>query len=272
MPYSCKMIPYQGLKIKAEVDVLLEKSDFSLARRIDKPLAESGIDCSCGVPVIPLSAPLLDEFYYRIPSMSMTFVDDEETCEAASYKLCELARDNWNGENIDFSNYENAIEKKGNCFQIIYSAKNLHKREIPYVRKFQKQSEMIECKIQDLFKKDKKYDVKGSIFLEHSPTNLNYRHFELKLQDAQGKIIKSGGISSYPESGKNETSKSGRDCFTRYVLKNFLAKDFTIDKIPEEASCLPESIFFDDSFSDEVREKNRNQTKELFFFVKIEKQ
>jgi hypothetical protein len=270
MPYSCKLIPYKGLKIKVDVDALLETSDFALARRVDMPFSESGINDSCGSYVIPDDAPFMEDLFRRIPSMSMTFVDDDETYEAAFYQQCGLACGDWNGENIFFSNYSETIEKKENCFQLIYSAKHLHNVEIPYARKFLKESDMTDCKIQEKFDKNAIYNVKGVTILNHSPKNLNYRHFELTLKDVEGKIVTSSKISSYPDAHKNPTSKSGRDKFVLFVLDNLLKTDFDIN-MSEQVKNLPESIFFDSSIQNEEREKNKAQMQKDFTSANIEK-
>lgn len=270
MPYSYKLIPYKGLKTMVDVDALLNTSDFSLARRVDIPFSESRIVDCCGSYVIPDDAPFMADLFHRVPSMSMTFVDDDETFEAASYHLCDLACGDWNGENINFSNYNETIEKKENCFQLIYSAKHLHNVEIPYVRKFLKESDMIDCRIQEKFDKNTEYDVKGITILKHSPKNLNYRHFELILKDAEGKTVTSSKISSYLDARKDPISKSGRNKFVLFVLDNLLKTDFDIC-IPDQANPIPEKVFFDIGVENEICEKNKALMQEGFKSANIEK-
>lgn len=266
MPYSCKFIPYKGLKTEVDVGVLLDNADFSIARRCDY---STDILRKCGDSyLIPQDSNILEEFYERLPSMSMTYVYDEESLESASYRLHKPACDKWNGENVNLVDCKNSIEKKDPCFQLVFSAKKLHNISIPYSKKFGSLEDFVKHNIEEAFAKDKTYPVVGKIILQHSPTQLNYYHFELMLLDDNGNPLKN--VSSLQKALANPHSKiNGRDCFALYVLDQ-MTKYFEVNHAFDGTSSLPESLFCDNGVLPEDREKNRIEMQNSFKDVTLE--
>ena len=211
--------------------------------------------------------------------MSMTFVDDQETLESASYKVNVPHDNKWNGKNVDFSNYKSAVEKNSDCFQIIYYAKNLHVQKVPYVRTFQSAEEAKEHGFQGVFRKTDVHECEGIIFLKHSPNDLNYRHFELKLYDQEHKEIRFGKLNPYSkaransesESCEKKASKGGRDSFVLYVLDNCLTTDFFIDELPDGEQFIKEECFFEEAIPAEERENSKQQMIKEFNAADVEK-
>ena len=276
MPYSYKLVPYKGLKIEADVDSLIKISDFPLARRVNISFSSSGIKGKKGNFVIDPDAQFLEDFFKYIPSMSMTFVDDQETLESASYKVNVPHDNKWDGKNVDFSNYKNAVEKNSDCFQIIYYAKNLHAQKVPYIRTFPNEDEAREHGIQGVFRKTDVHECEGTMFLKHSP---NYRHFELKLYDRVHKEIEFGKLNHYSKARENsesescekKASKKGRDSFVLYVLDNYLTTDFFIDELPDDEQFLKEECFYEDAIPAEEREICKQQMIKEFNAADVEK-
>ena len=79
------------------------------------------------------------------------------------------------------------------------------------------------------FKKGSKPKVKslpgtmnGEINLKHTPTDLNYRHFELKIHDDKGKIVEN--LRSF-QSAQMKPQRNGIDDLAQYIFEHILRKN-----------------------------------------------
>ena len=272
MQYSFKLIPYKGLQIEADVDVLLKTSDFSLARRCDNEISDL---VACGnTYIIPYEPAFLENIYKQIPQMSLTYVDDTESIESASYRLHKPASDDWQGDNVDFDKLEKTIEKKEPCFQLVYNAQNFHNVQIPYSRKFEKAKDAVKYGLSELFSKGKQpfsreapYKTNATLKLKHSPTLLNYRHFVLRIYDGKSELVEK--ISSYKDATGNP-KRNGVDEIALYIWEHILRKNFKVNTLFPKTSSLPEALFYDDNISQKDRDQNKAETHTRFNNANLE--
>ena len=94
--------------------------------------------------------------------------------------------------------------------------------------------------VKNKFTKSKFYHGLGQIWLKHSPTKLNYWHYELKLENSESQLIKDAKYKSVDDAEKKNMKQS----FIEYVWDNYLYKHFWVDMNPCKAD-LEMSNFHD---------------------------
>ncbi len=274
--YPSFMVPYIGLNPKVSVDALLVYSDFAIARRIDQPYSDTDFQkMADGLYYVKNESSLHDEFFERIPKLSVTMLRCEYPIETAKYKLkMKPRKDDWKGNIVvwPWKHWFQAI-MMNESYLIVYKASRLQNQPIKYQRKFNNKKEAEELKeyyeelddalITNKFTKETRYTGIGKIFLEHSPTMLNYWHYELKLEDSEGKEIDKVKIPASGEINKKQD-------FVEYVWKNFLSKRLRIDKNP---CCedIPYKCFYDNMYGSRKRQGKRIINKCLFSIFPIAK-
>ena len=141
------------------------------------------------------------------------------------------------------------IQPKASCL-MVYKAKLIHRKPVDYQRKFERKDEAIQVQncydgleediVKNKFTKSKFYHGLGQIWLKHSPTKLNYWHYELKLENSESQLIKDAKYKSVDDAEKKNMKQS----FIEYVWDNYLYKHFWVDMNPCKAD-LEMSNFHD---------------------------
>ena len=249
--YPSYMVPYVGLNPEIKVDDLLEYDDFAVARRVDGALSDSDIIIKPdGVGIVRTDSSIRVDFFERVPNLSLTMLRLEHPLSSALYDLAMKAGDDdWKGRLVMPWRLKGkaAINKDG--FLMVYRAAVIHSQPTEYKRRFEsledaKLSQDYYERLKDdivanAFSKKKFYNAIGRIYLQHSPTLLNYWHYELKLVDSEGNFINS---VKYKENEPYDKMNM-RPSFVSYVLDHFLFKLFWIDKNPCSRD-IPFSFFF----------------------------
>ena len=109
--------------------------------------------------------------------------------------------------------------------------------------------------------------MNGEINLKHTPTDLNYRHFELKIHDDKGKIVEN--LRSF-QSAQMKPQRNGIDDLAQYIFEHILRKNFEVDKLFSGTSSLPEDVFFDGNIPAEERELHKKEMLESYNSADIE--
>lgn len=247
MLYPAYMVPRVGLEKDVKVDDLRQKGDMAVARRIDRAFDEKEFrKMSDGTYVVRMDSALHEETFERIPNMSMTMLRRLFPIESAKYDLRMKPKvDDWKGGMVNpWTNRGKAIKLK-DVYLMVYKVSSLQNQPAEYQRRFENKSlaEQVQQNYKGLkedirqgqFQKAKYYGGTGHIYLKHSPTKLNYWHYELVLENAEGEII--NGVK---RTGDQQNMKP---TFVEYVWNHFLNKQFWIDENPSED--IPESCFYD---------------------------
>lgn len=274
--YPSFMVPYVGLIRKVEVGSLLKHGDFAVARRVDRPLSSKDIKTfSDGSGIVRQDSLLLSDFFERIPYMSMTMLRQEFPITSAKYDLkMRPTDDDWNGGVVFPCQYWHKAIKKSDCFLMVYKAKNLHGMPSQHQARFdniidaQNQQDYYEGLKDDIvtnnFRSKKYYKGTGRIFLRHSPTALNYWHYELELTKSEGGAVK--GVK-YKANEKPEQMNL-KQSFVNFVWETYLCKHFWVDKNPCE-NDIPMTCFIDKKVSCFKRQMSERLNKCLFATMPI---
>lgn len=268
--YPSAMIPFAGLSTSIDVDDIIVNNDFALARRIDRAFSTADIkefpDGSC---IVKEDSTLLDDFFERIPFLSMTMLRSSFPIEFARFIGC---RDSWNGGIVFPWKYRGLKGINPNSYLMVYKARNLHNQPVQYKRRFVNQTEA--KKNQDYYEQLKDdivmnaftnmtlYSGIGGISLRHSPTPMNYWHFELVLKNREGEIIKNA---------KQESKVNMKTTFVNYVWDQYLKKHFWVNNNPINEE-IPLSFFFDKHTCAPIRRIAKTITRALFTLCPIVKE
>lgn len=241
------MVPRVGLWKDVKVDELRQNGDMAVARRVDRIIEKKEVRrMSDGTYVVRMDSALHDETFVRIPNMSMTMLRRLFPIDSAKYDLKMRPKvDDWKGGMVNpWTNRGKAIRLRNACL-MVYKISSLQNQPAEYQRKFENKNlaEQVQQNYKGLkedisqkkFKRSIYYEGVGHIYLKHSPTRLNYWHFELILENAEGEAINSVKITG--------DQKNMRPTFVEYVWNHFLNKQFWIDENP--CDDIPESSFFD---------------------------
>ena len=247
LSYPAYMVPHRGLLKEVKIDNLLKEGDVALARRVDREFETKEFRrMSDGTYVAKMDSSLHDETFEHIPKMSMTMLRQSFPIESAKYDLkMKPEVDDWNGGVVFPCSYRGKAIKHKDSFLIVYNASLLHNQPAEYQRKFdnKKMAEQVQENYKGLkevleqgkYQNSNYYKAFGRIYLKHSPTNLNYWHYELILENAEGEIIK-----NVKTTGDQQNMKP---TFVEYVWNHFLNKQFWIDE--NHCEDVPENCFYD---------------------------
>lgn len=270
------MVPYTGLNPEVNVDELLMNGDFAIARRVDKAFCEDDIkhlsDDSC---IVRADSTLREETMNRIPNLSTTMLRRSFPLHAAMLDVrMKSPDDDWKGGMINVWSFRGRAIRPKASFLMIYRAKGIHRHPVEYQRKFESKDAAASVQgyyeglendiVTNKFTKSKSYTGIGQLWLKHSPTMLNYWHYELKLQNSEGKIIKDAKFK--PVTDKEQMNM--KQSFIEYVWDNFLYKHFWVDKNPCEKD-IALSYFLDGHTRFAKRWAASYLTKCLFSIVPI---
>lgn len=273
--YPSYMVPYVGLNKRVEVDILLKYGDFSVARRVDKDFDETDIKMLGDTGIVRKDSSLQEEIFSRIPKLSMTMLRRDFPISLAKYDLKMRPRDDdWNGRVVCPLRYWRKAIIKKNSFLMVYRAKSIHGQPAKYQTKFasRQDAEKVQDTYEELkddiitnsFKKSNYYKATGIIKLKHSPTALNYWHYELILEKGEGGIVNSVEFKPKTEPPKMNLKQS----FVNYVWETYLCKHFWVDVNPCQ-NDIPITCFLDSGVSDHRRQMAERLNKYLFFVVPI---
>lgn len=143
-----------------------------------------------------LTQDALDDFIDH--DLSMNIIGRGFLAIHAKYKPINGVFADWDGVtiiskgNLDGSIVENVDE---NCFPATYYAYNLHMRDVPYFKSYNKVKEAeseidkYKAKLTDILLDKKQLQYIGSIILTHKPTMCNYWHVTLNFLTADGKLL-----------------------------------------------------------------------------------
>ena len=253
--YPSCMVPYTGLKPDVKVDDLIHIGDFAIARQSDRPYSDKDIkqmgDGSC---IVRNDSDLREnpDLFKRVPGLSMTMLRQAHSIYYAKYGLkMKSPEDDWTGRRVKPCKLKGRAKMIGSCYLMVYLATNLHNQPAQYQRKFEKREDVknVEDFYEDLkdalvhngFTKKAFYMATGRILLKHSPTLLNYWHYELILKTSEGEFVNTAKYK--PDTAPDQLNY--RESFVSYVLDNYLFKHFWVDKNPCETD-IPLSCFYDD--------------------------
>ncbi len=191
----------------------LNQSDFSVTRRIRGKL-DDNIDYVGG------RARIDPDCLGTIVGMSVNLLGGTFLPEFTSFHQSDRGKDTWNGtSNINLADYEGCYEDLGDEF-VFYKLPVLHRAIYPHEYKFEKKGsfrayqDFIEKKLNEQFYVGIKVPITITLTLEHVPTNLNYWHFEMRVEliDEKKQINKRG---------------SWRDLIFTHILTTVLCQEFT---------------------------------------------
>lgn len=253
--YPSCMVPYIGLKSDVKVDNLINVGDFAIARRSDRPYSDNDIkQMADGCCIVRSDSDLREDpvLFKRVPSLSMTMLRQDYPICYAKYNLnMKPQEDEWIDSIVKPWKLKGCANMVEDCYLMVYLATNLHNQPIPYQRKFEKREDAknVEDYYEDLkdalvhnrFTKKSFYKAIGQILLKHSPTLLNYWHYELKLKTSEGGFVNTVKYKS--DTAPDQLNY--RESFVTYVQDNYLFKHFWVDKNPCQTD-LPLSCFYDD--------------------------
>lgn len=274
--YPSCMVPYTGLNPGVKVDELLEYGDFAVARRVDKEFSSEDIkrmsDNTC---IVRGDSTLRGEILGRIPNLSTTMVRNAYPIQVAQFDVkMNPQDDHWEGGLVNVCSFRGRVFKPKVSYLMVYRVKQIHRQPVNYQRKFEskKEAELIQKGYKDLendiitnkFTRSKFYKGIGHIWLAHSPTKLNYWHFELKLETSEGEFIENAKYKPV----EDKTQRNMKQSFIEYVWDNFLYKHFWINTNPCEKD-LALSCFFDDNICCTRRWIAAKMTNCLFELVPI---
>lgn len=274
--YPSFMVPYTGLIREVNVDNLLECGDFALARRIDKPFSSKDIKIfSDGSGIVTHDASLISDLFEHTPNMSMTMLRKEYPIYTAMYDLhMKSSDDDWNGGGVKPWKYRNKARKVRDCFLMVYKATCLHGMPSKYQTRFenlkeaQDKQEYYEMLKDDIvtsnFKKSNFYKGTGHISLRHSPTALNYWHYELVLVKTDGDTVRNVKY----EKDKKPEQMNLKQSFVNYVWNAYLCKNFWVNNNPCKDD-IPMSCFFDKRVCNFKRQIAEGMNKCMFSIVPI---
>lgn len=250
--YPSCMVPYTGLNPDVNVDELLTHGDFSVARRVDREFSADDIrrmsDNTC---IVRADSTLRDETISRIPNLSTTMLRLSFPLQAVMLDVkMKSPDDNWKGGMINARRFCGRAIKPKASYLMVYKAKLIHRKPVDYQRKFERREEAIPVQncydgleediVKSKFTKSKFYHGFGLMWLKHSPTKLNYWHYELKLENSEGKLIKDAKYKPVDDAEKRNMKQS----FIEYVWDNYLYKHFWVDMNPCKAD-IAMSHFYD---------------------------
>lgn len=250
--YPSDMVPFEGLKRDVKVDDLMEIGDFAVARRVDRQLSSKDIKrMADGTCIVPADSSLREETFERIPFLSMTMLRLSYPMEFAKFDLeMKPITDDWKGGMVWPWKQKEKAKQCEESFLMVYKASLLHNQPANYQRRFEsreiaeeKQDDyegLKDALIHNEFTRNSFYQSVGTILLKHSPTMLNYWHYELILENKEGKAIKN---VKYKEGEKVEKMNMNAS-FVNYVWAHFLCKMFWVDENPCY-SGIPMSCFYD---------------------------
>lgn len=250
--YPSIMVPYVGLTTEVNVDNLVNDYDFAVARRIDRTLSDKDIVLMAdGTGIVRLDSPLRGDFFERVPGLSMTMIRHSFPLSYAKYTLkTKPKEDDWLGGIVCPCKFWRKASIGEECYLMVYRASSLHGMPARYQTKFGSKDAALKVQdkyeglkddiIKNVFTKEKHYQSLGSISLKHSPTKLNYWHFELTLRNCEGDIISRAKFKKEQDPATMNMSSS----FVNYVIDHFLFKLFWVNDNPCEKD-VPELCFYD---------------------------
>ncbi len=254
--YPSFMVPHIGLNKMVEVDSLLKYGDFAVARRVDRHFCPKDIKIlSDGSGIVKQDSSLLSDFFERIPYMSMTMLRQEFPISSAKFDLkMRKYIDDWNGKLVKPWTYRKKAIIVEDCFLMVYKAKSLHGKPSKHQARFDNKIEAQNLQdyyeglkddiVTNNFERKKIYKGSGRIFLRHSPTALNYWHYELELEKSEGGAVKSVKYKPKEDAAQMNLKPS----FVNYVWETYLCKHFWVDLNPCEKD-IPMTCFIDKGVS-----------------------
>ena len=274
--YPSCMVPRVGLKHDVKVEELLKLGDVAFARRVDRSLSQKDVRrMADGTCIVPADSDLREDTFKRIPFLSVTMLRRAFPLEYAKYDLkMKSPDDDWKGGFVWPWKNKRRATRVVNSYLMVYKASLLHNQPAKYQRRFDSREEaellkddydgLAEALIHNEFTKKSYYHSLGTISLMHSPTLLNYWHYELKLENREGKVIKK---VEYKD-GQDPEEMNMNASFVNYVWDHFLCKLFWVDENP----CIPDiplSFFCDNKIGKFRRVVAAWINKCLFAFVPI---
>lgn len=182
LDYPASILPNQKYKSKFDLSDLVQKDDLYVVRRSDLPLNQSfNTAKKLKASAIPLK---------RIPDLSMNLLGCFFKARHVKYFVYKPGSDPWDGSKIRIRNFRNAYKVANDAEPIFIQAKNISDIPIPFkaVNNSTNRGRVGNLPFEP--NKDNEIQLFGTTRIEHSPTNLNYWHVELKVIDFNDSPIK----------------------------------------------------------------------------------
>jgi hypothetical protein len=226
LTYPYRVIPKPYYLLFLDLDAIINLQELFIVRRSDYSIEDTFTE----------TGTVKDKVIHQddIPGMSMNLLGSYFKVEHIKYRLLREAANKWQGKTIFLSNYVDLIDQFIIYSPIIYSSKTLHNVSIPFIYDSNDKAakkdviawEKATGLTAELVKEE--YRLKGRLFLQHEPSNLNYWHVELKLFDAMKKEVK-----------KYEGTR--RKTAIDYVLEHYLSIAYS--EVPESLKKIDEKHY-----------------------------
>lgn len=193
------IIPKENFVLLMDMDNLLEHESIFVLRRSDRNYEDTFNDLGI----------LRDEALSprEVPNLSINLLGGFFKPEHTKYRIINRGMQKWgNYKSINISEYLEDFEIIENYTPIFIEANNINEVEVPYTQHVNKDITKEVEKFFSIMPKPSisggKYHLQGKTKLVHDPTNLNYWHAELRLENFKGdeiKYKKSAYISEFCE-------------------------------------------------------------------------
>lgn len=177
--YPTEILPKSSYKRTIDIDeVVYHTGDITFSRRIDRKIE----DCEIfnGKRMIET-----EDITEHIVNMSLNIHGGYFETQHIPFRQTKQGTDNWDGKDIDMTQYSECFEYKEECFPIFFKSADIHNQRFPYKKEIQKDSERNETqrKINRVLETfgDRQYIMIATIKVRHVPTMLNYWHGELTV-------------------------------------------------------------------------------------------
>ena len=225
LKYPYNILPCKKYKIKLDIDILIYINDVFISRLSNLSREESFITI---FNQKLLNDDAIDNI--RIANLSVNLIGGKFKKNHTKFLAKGDGAKMWNGDLVYLVDYLKDYEYYKDRGIIFIDAKKIHNIELPYnlhsdpnlhkeVAKFQ--DVVGNCRVITNIPKQE-IKVIGKIFLKHSPTNLNYWHLELKVENYSETIIDN------PK--KNSDKRFLEQVFTNIIKLNSLSSIDTIKK------------------------------------------
>lgn len=226
LKYPFQILPCSKFKTSIDCDSLINNQDIYILRRSNLSVDET-FKPMLGQNVLNDDA--IDDI--RIANLSVNLLGGHFKKEHNKFVALKAGVDKWIGEKVYLSNYIKDYSIEEDKGLIFINTKVLHNIEVPYNLPSDPNLHKEATKFQKIIGNNRvlintpkeTIRVIGKSFFVHSPVNLNYWHFELKVENFSEEII---------DNPKKKSDKRFLEqLFTNIIKLNALAEIDIVEKI-----------------------------------------
>ena len=197
-------------------EVVKNNGDITFSRRIDRKIE----DCEIfnGKRMIET-----EDITDHIVNMSLNIHGGDFDTQHIPFRQIKHGTENWDGKDIDMSQYSEYFEYIEECFPIFITSADIHNQSFPYRKEIRKESERNEIqrkinRVLEVFGEGQ-YQMISTIKVRHIPTMLNYWHGELTV---------------YPEDSPQTPLGSKKGAWKKHLFHS-LSEDIIIQKYTKKS-------------------------------------